>query len=208
MNKYLWGLISILSVALLWAKDFGNRAHYFPIQEESIQTYFAKQMQRPNFDSQAMAKAAANPKPVDGLTEAKKPSSHLYTPCYTAEENILDHKGAVIVKKGTSYNPLEYSQPSSKLLFIDGTNKAHVAWATAQSPSDKIILVKGSPIELESDLFKAGLKRPIYFDQMGCYATTFHIKHVPAKISAQGKSLLVEEVPISSSSNAKEVSNG
>lgn len=200
MTKHLWTLTFLLSASLLCAKDFGNRAHYFPIQEESIQKHFAKQMQNPNLDPKVLAKSAANPKPVEGITEAKNPKSHLYTPCYTAEKDITDHEGQVIVKKGASYNPLEHSQPASKLLFIDGTNKDHIAWATTHNPTDKIILINGSPLNLEAEL-----KRPIYFDQMGCYTTAFQIEHVPAKVSTQGKSLLIEEVPIS---KAKEMTNG
>ena len=171
MRKHLWVLIPLLSVSLLCAKDFGNRAHYFPIQEESIQRYFAKQMQSPNLDPKVLAKSAANPKPVEGITETKNPKSHFYTPCYTAEKDIADHEGKLIVKKGASYNPLEHTQPSSKLLFIDGTNKNHIAWATAHSLTDKIILIKGSPLDLEVQL-----KRPIYFDQKGCYTTAFQIE--------------------------------
>lgn len=200
MIKTLLMLAPLFCMTALCAKDFGNRAHYFPIQEESIQKHFAKQMQSPNLDPKVLAKSAAHPKPVEGITEAKSPKSYLYTPCYTAEKDITDHEGKVIVKKGVSYNPLEHSQPSSKLLFIDGTNKDHIAWATTYNPTDKIILINGSPLDLEADL-----KRPVYFDQMGCYTTAFQIEHVPAKVSTQGKSLLIEEVPIS---KAKETSNG
>jgi conjugal transfer pilus assembly protein TraW len=76
------------------------------------------------------------------------------------------------------------------LIFIDGDDESQVQWAISQT--SKIILINGAPLELEklhNQLF--------YFDQGAVLTSKFGIEEVPAKVSQQGKKLLVEIVPIS-----------
>ena len=201
--KYCGVFILILGISLqAYAKDFGSQAHYFSIQEESIQQHLQKQMQNKLPDPKSIAEKAKLPKEVVGITEATEPRTFTYTPQHIAAEDIKDLKGNIIVKKGATYNPLNHCKPSSNLLFIDGSNKKHIDWAAAQGNRDKVILVKGSPLDLEAEL-----KRPIYFDQMGCYTNTFSIKHVPARVSVQDTHLLVEELPIKEEKPLTEVNS-
>ena len=59
----------------------------------------------------------------------------------------------------------------------------------ADKKAVKIILVRGAILSLMK-----GHKRALYFDQQGVLTRYFGIKHVPAKITQEGKKLKVEEV--------------
>lgn len=176
----------------LYAKDFGMRAHCFRIQEESIEEFISRKMQSAKLDDTAgAAKKAQSPKPIPNITKCLNSRTFYYDPTYTAPEDILNEKGEVIIKKGETCNPLDHIKPSTNLLFLDGTDLAQISWAKSLDENTKWILINGKPIELEEEL-----KRPIYFDQMGYYAHTFGIKHVPAKISPADRKLLIEEIAL------------
>ena len=184
--------------------DFGIRGHTFKVEEQSEMFQSAKPVE---LDGNKIAREVESPKPIDGITEATQNRSFTFKPIYTAHEDIKDGKGKIIVKKGTTVNPLDKVKPSSDLVFIEGTNKEHVKWATTLEAPCKWVLVNGNPLELEKQH-----DRPVYFDQQGLYTKKLGIKRVPAIVSAQDNHLLIREVCIEDCGNAQlahddEVSN-
>ncbi len=111
----------------------------------------------------------------------------VFDPSITTEVNIRGADGEVLIKKGTSANPLDFVSLSQHLLFFDGDDKKQVAYVSAKS--GLLIATSGSPLELE-----AQLGRRVYFDQAGVMVKKFGIKAVPAMVSQNGDKLIVEEV--------------
>ncbi|EPR11046.1 hypothetical protein M527_04845 [Sphingobium indicum IP26] len=103
---------------------------------------------------------------------------------------MRDHKGNLIAAAGQKVNPLDFVAIRQDLVFIDGDDRAQLAWATARytDVAAKIIFVNGSPIEQMT-----AKKRRFYFDQEGKLTRTFGIEHTPAVVSQNGKTMRVSE---------------
>jgi conjugal transfer pilus assembly protein TraW len=128
-----------------------------------------------------------NPLPVPGIARATKAETHYYDPSVTAPNDIRDADGDVVVKAGTSVNPLEYVGLSKVLLFIDAADGQQVSYA-AQYYKDskkpvKVILTGGSYMALMRQW-----KRPVYFDQGGYLTGRLRITQVPT--------LVYQETPV------------
>ena len=132
------------------------------------------------------------PAPVAGVALASAVRRWSFDPTITVESDIANHKGRVIIARGTRVNPLDTVPLRSPLVFLDGDDKAQIDWALARyghSPA-KFILVSGAPLEL----MKARQRR-FYFDQGGQLTQHFAIRAVPAVVEQQGRQLLVTEQP-------------
>lgn len=192
-NSVLFSCLFLLGG--LYAKDFGMAGHSFPIQEKSLACEFQKKLEesssKESFESikNKIIESGQEPVCVSGIGYATKNRTYQIDPSFTLEEDIKDARDQVIMPKGTVVNPLDKIQLSSALIFIDGTLESHLEWARGLEEETKWVLIKGRPIELEEVE-----KRPIYFDQQGVYTTKLKIKNVPAKVTQQGRYLLVEEV--------------
>ena len=183
------------------AKDLGTYGETFPILEENLLTVIQNKLKTLEQTGeiarhqQEIARKAEhkfrNPPAVQGITTTTTPRTWLYDPSLTVKEDIKDHQGRVIVAQGTMFNPLDTVSWGVPLLLLDGDDPKQIAWAKAQDPSSKWVLVKGRPLDLEEQL-----KRPIYFDQGGMLTRKFGIRAVPCRITQQGKSLKVDEVKL------------
>ena len=179
--------------------DHGKQAHTFPIKERSLLEYIKEQLEKANnagkikeLQEQYAKKAKEkilHPTPVHGITNTTNSRIFYFDPTYLQKEDIKDHKGNILIKSGTTVNPLDHLSWGKPLLFIDGTSKEQLNWAMAQE--GKITLVKGAPI----DLYKQ-YNRWFYFDQGGLITSKFGITGVPARISQKGKRLKIEEVKL------------
>ena len=97
-------------------------------------------------------------------------------------QDLADHNGKVFARAGEQFNPLDRVK-MSPMLFIDGDNEKQINWALKKISEKKIfrhdfakiVLVKGSPFDLQEKL-----KRSIYFDQQGLLTKKLGIEHVPA----------------------------
>lgn len=180
------------------AKTIETKGHMFKIEEENILSYIQKKLSsswsEQNYQStlQKIFVKAKTPESVSFLKEAMRKRTFYFDPTYVVQEDIKTPQGRVLIQKGYSYNPLEKTKLASSLLFLDGTNEKHIAWAKAQKEFCKWILIKGNPFDLEDKE-----KRPIYFDQGGVISRKFQLKNVPAKISQDGLVLKIEEFPVS-----------
>ena len=79
------------------------------------------------------------------------------------------------------------------MIFINGQNQHQLEWAKEYSNESgaKVILVRGSPLELEE-----GFDRAIYFDQAGKLTSKLGITQVPAIVVQEGMKLKIKEFKI------------
>lgn len=184
----------------LSAKNLGTYGEVFEIKEENILELIQKRLRalkkegkmealQKELQKKATAKIS-RPTPVDGLIKAQTYSRRTYNPTFMVSQDIKDHKGTLIAKKGETHNPLDTASFGIPLIFIDGDDEDQVQWAISQK--GKIILINGAPLELEKLH-----KHLFYFDQGSVLVEKFDLAEVPARISQQGKHLLIESIPVS-----------
>ena len=189
------------------AKDFGNRGTNYPVAEESILLMFQKKLGALDLkkEEERMRKVAEerikNPAPVSGIVPAKETREFWHDPTYILTEDAVLPCGRVLYRAGTAVNPLDYMDLGRRLFFVDGREKKQVEWLKSRllpdsnsgenKIEDRIILVGGSPVELQD---KLGFE--VYFDQAGELTTRFGIKGSPALAEQDGKSLKIVEVAL------------
>jgi len=176
----------------LSAKDFGIMGETFPIQEISLLSFLRERTS--GFHKRldvSLIEEAKSPKRNPLIATTTTSRTFLIDPSFVVSKDIGDGQGHVLAKAGTVVNPLDKIKLSSGLLFFDGNKQAHLEWARKQEGCFKWILIDGKPIDLEE------LERhPVYFDQAGIYATRFQIKNAPARVTQNGRFLLVEELAL------------
>ncbi len=184
-------LLSLLLPLSLFSKDFGVCGSTLPVREENLREVMAKRASKlPQSIQKILKDKAKHPRSIS-LKEATKERRFSYVPRCVAPETIKDLDGEVIIEKGASVNPLDTLVPPTGLLFFDGDNPLHIAWAKEQKGSFDWVLTKGNPLEIEEKE-----NRLVYFDQGGKLVLEFGIEAIPAKIiPTQGK-LLIEEIPL------------
>ena len=189
------------------AKDFGNRGGNYPVAEESILLSLQRKLGALDLkkEEERMRKAAEervkNPAPVSGIVPAKETREFWHDPTYILTEDAVLPCGRVLYRAGTRVNPLDYMDLDRRLFFVDGREEKQVEWLKSRllpdsssgenKIEDRIILVGGSPVELQD---KLGFE--VYFDQAGELTTRFGIKGSPALAEQDGKSLKIVEVAL------------
>ena len=203
------GIAIVLYVFILinsaLGKDFGNLGANYPVAEESILLMFQKKLGTLDLkkEEERMRKVAEervkNPAPVSGIVPAKETREFWHDPTYILTEDAVLPCGRVLYRAGTAVNPLDYMDLDRRLFFVDGREEKQVEWLKSRllpdsssgenKIEDRIILVGGSPVELQD---KLGFE--VYFDQAGELTTRFGIKGSPALAEQDGKSLKIVEV--------------
>lgn len=192
-------LMMLLTMEFVSAKNLGVYGLVFEIKEESLLTVIEQRLKHLKENGklvdlqQELARKAEEkvkrPIPVAGISVAQTYQQREYDPSFIVSQNIKDHQGNLIAKKGDTHNPLDTTGFGVPLVFIDGDDESQVQWAISQQ--GKIILINGAPLKLEKQY-----NQPFYFDQGAVLTKKFEIEEVPAKVSQQGKMLLIESVPI------------
>jgi len=196
--------IAFISVGV-HAKDFGILGEVFEIEEPHLIEYFENKLKAMeesgrldeiNADMVERAKGKIfEPPAVTGLVKANEDNHYFWDPSVTAPQDYVGHDGQVVVKKGTTENPLDYVSLPQPLIFIDGSDKDQVDYAMNEHvDSDvgaRIILTKGRPF----DIMKERQVR-VYFDQKGILSSKFQLKKLPSKITQAGRVLRVDEVAL------------
>ncbi|KJW03850.1 type-F conjugative transfer system protein TraW [Rickettsia argasii] len=179
--------------------DYGVRGHVFPIIEKSLleiimarlkiakQNGILEKMQE-EFKNKVQQKIS-RPTAILALAKTSINRNWHYDPSFIQKTDIKDQAGNIIVKAGTSVNPLEKISWGEPLIFIDGDDKQQIKWAKLQI--GRLVLTKGNPIELRQELNKQ-----VFFDQGGMLTTRFKIKAVPAIAWQEGKLLKISEIKI------------
>lgn len=135
-----------------------------------------------------------NPNPVDGVRRADAARTWYYDPTIVATQDIVAN-GQVVVRKGTTVNPLDRISWSQLWVFIDGRDPGQIRKAAqlleAARGSAKIILTGGSFERVSRELNTA-----VYFDQHGLLVRRLGITATPATVRQDGKRLRLDEVTL------------
>lgn len=189
---HMWILSLVISAAS--AKDFGLHGPVHPITERNPIEVIEERLSA--MDTKAledlMASALEEQKlfsPFKGWSSTTHPRRFRHDPTYVISNDIKDHKGRVLFKKGERVNPLALQPMEKTLLFIDGRRENNIQWALEEGVQSKIILVAGSPKSL-----MATHQLPFYFDQGGVLLQTFGIRHIPAKVTISEGQVWIEEL--------------
>jgi conjugal transfer pilus assembly protein TraW len=195
-----------IGVILWWmtieaqARDYGQRGAGFAIVEPDLLAHISARLNQAKSSGQLDAlnrdfatrseARVRRPAPVAGISPAVVMRVWNFDPSITIDHDVRDHKGALIVAAGTRVNPLDFTVIRQKLIFLDGDNKAQMAWALDRyTPQNaKLILVNGAPLEAMSRH-----KRRFFFDQTGFLTNKFGIAHTPAVVEQNGKVMRVTE---------------
>jgi conjugal transfer pilus assembly protein TraW len=203
MRKLNTILIALfLGVASLSAKDLGTYGEVFEIIETDLIKVLMAKLNKLEADGtlkmhnqkalEGIKNQITEPKAVNGIVNTTAPKSFYYDPSITLNTDLMDNEGRVFYQKGSKINPLDVRGMTKPLIFIDGSNKAHVSKALQwlqSSPLAKVILVKGRPLALAAEL-----DINVYFDQFGKITSKLGITQVPAIVTQKGDKLLIEEV--------------
>jgi conjugal transfer pilus assembly protein TraW len=185
------------------AKDYGQHGTLWPVTEPDLLEQIEARLShleasgetaRLNERLKQRTIARVNrPEPVAGITHAASLRSWQFDPTISAERNIADEKGRIIIARGARVNPLDTVSLRAPLVFLDGDDPAQRAWASARygKTNAKLILVRGAPLAL----MKARQRR-FYFDQGGTLVKHFGIRAVPAVVEQQGRVLRITETPV------------
>ncbi|WP_232224381.1 type-F conjugative transfer system protein TraW [Candidatus Paracaedibacter symbiosus] len=192
-------LLAVLGNAQVQAKNLGVHGPVFEIVEKSLLAVIEERLKGLQSSNkmalhqqelqEKMSKSVERPVPVGGIIKATKYQLRDYDPTFVVSQDIKDHKGQFIAKKGSSFNPLDSMSFGIPLVFIDGDDTSQVQWALQQQ--GKIVLINGAPLHLEK-----AYKRTFYFDQGSVLTTKFGIGEVPARVSQKENKLIIETVPL------------
>jgi len=193
-------IIAFVTSAAL-AKNLGTWGTVFPIEEQDIKEFIYERLNHMKQNGELekinttfmknTKKHMLRPTPVANITTTDQPKIFYYDPIYTLIKNIEDEKGKVIVKAGTTVNPLDTIKLHGVLFFINADDKKQINWAittTKRYEYVKYILVKGN-IKTAGEV----LNKRIYFDQNGNLTKQLGIKHVPCVVKQSGKKLEIQE---------------
>jgi conjugal transfer pilus assembly protein TraW len=191
------------------AKDYGQHGTLWPVIEPDLLEQIEARLKhleatgetaRINERMRQRTIARVNrPEPVAGVAHAASYRSWPFDPTISAERDIADDTGRIIIARGTRVNPLDTVPLRAPLVFLDGDDNAQLAWANAHygKTNAKLILVRGAPLAL----MKARQRR-FYFDQGGALVKHFGIRAVPAVVEQQGRVLRVTETPVGAGGRA------
>ena len=200
--KTLCAAVMLMITLPLSAANLGVYGTVFPIAEPDLLQYFHAKLLEMKADGQ-MAKMqqqmtknviahVLRPPAVEGVRTAVEANTVYYDPTFVVTRDIAAPSGQVIVKAGTSVNPLSFEKMTEVLLFINADDSAQVDWAKAEQQQfamTKVILVQGNIKDA------AGKLGRIYFDQDGVLCKKLGISSVPTLVRQTGTKLAIESVP-------------
>lgn len=190
--KVIFLLLSQCFLLTANAQDLGVFGETFEIAEEDFLQHMMSKLQKMNQTGELkiaqkkvqekVKESISHPQTVQGITETEKEREFKFDPTITVTQDLADHNGKIFVRAGEQFNPLDQVK-MTPMLFIDGENEKQISWALKKISEKKIfrhdfakiVLVKGSPFDLQEKL-----DRPIYFDQQGLLTKKLGVEHVPA----------------------------
>ncbi len=193
-------IIALLLSGPLYAKNLGVLGPLFEIKEHDMIEIIAQKLSNMQhsgaiayYQNQLLDKAKLalqKPQAVSGLRETTHPRTFEWNPSIRFPMDIKNHQNQVIYKKGTAINPLDTVSFRGQWLFFNGEDEKQRAWAkSTYKMGDKLILVRGSPIQLIETW-----QLPVYFDQQGLLTHKIGIQQIPARVYQEGQHLKIEEI--------------
>lgn len=135
------------------------------------------------------------------LPQATEPRSRRFDPSVMVTADIKNARGNVIAPAGSRINPLDLMPFHERLLVFDASRPEQVALARelAARYRDRRLVLIASRLDRETgwDGFKRlqdGFRAPVYLLNEPIRAR-FHIERVPALIDAEGRDIVVREIP-------------
>ena len=189
----------------IFAKDLGMIGVMYPIAETDFVTMAQKKIQEKLGSDGGISRwqiqqkeslrvAADRPTPVSGLISTIQVRQWFWDPSFVIPHNVRSANGAIVLKAGERFNPLEKVSLKNALIFFNGDDPQQLSWAQEQNKIFKgrvlLILVNGSLHEVQSYF----PQKHVYFDQGGRLTQKLQITQVPAIVRQVGKQLEISEV--------------
>ncbi|MEX0824111.1 MAG: type-F conjugative transfer system protein TraW [Woeseia sp.] len=200
-------VFAMLMPAAALSEDLGVVGKTYEIAETDLLEHIEDQLRAMQADGRLAeqqqrlrerALATARRPPGRALPRASESRFFHVDPSVTTDYDVLDHRGNVIYKAGTTVNPLEYTTLSTPMVFFDGDDVKQATWVRAflgDTPDRYVpLLTNGSAIEL----MQAWNIR-LYFDQHGRYSERLGITALPAVVRQEGLLLRVDEIALEKS---------
>lgn len=207
MGALALGLACAAIPHLTSAEDLGRYGNLWEIEEQDGVEQMLDKLRQMEKDgslkklqdeyTQGFVNRLENPAPVAGMSTATESRTYKVDPSIVVQEPVLNEDGGIIVPPGTRINPFDYTSWSKAVVLIDARDPAQVDFMKerlAQHPKDKIILVGGSFLKLMREQHIR-----VYYDLNGAFTKRFGLTKVPAVVSQDGKSLLVQEIALKDS---------
>lgn len=179
-------------------KDQGVFGTLFEIAEEDMLALIQTTLTRAQEDGSLkkletkiqtdLTEKAIHPKGSPSLKKCTSSREFFVDPSLTLEEDIKDHEGHFLGKKGMRLNPLEHHSLSKGLLFIDGEDDSQLAYAVQNKEAFHVVLTNGSPV-----LRGEEHQMKLYFDQNGIITKKYGITQIPATLQQEGTKLKITE---------------
>jgi conjugal transfer pilus assembly protein TraW len=135
------------------------------------------------------------------LPQATEPRSRRFDPSVLVSADIKDARGNVIAPAGSRVNPLDLMPFHERVLVFDAARPEQVALARALAARyrDRRLVLIASRLDRTAgwDGFKQlqdGFRAPVYLLNEPIRAR-FHIERVPALVDAEGRDIVVREIP-------------
>lgn len=208
------GLMLALScmVSNTGAEDLGRKTTTYPADRDGREQL--KDIVRQKMASGEVARywaeyqrktleAIRNPAPL-GVRTSYQNYARDHAVRFTFAADMKDESGNVVVRRGTTIEPLKISPLTDGLIFIDGRDQRQIDFAIAkgQQAPFKIVLTAGSFVELRERYRTADWRGskgiPFYFDQRKIIINTLQrlygipLDSVPASVTQKGTGLHVE----------------
>jgi len=130
------------------------------------------------------------------LPKARENRTRILDPTYTIEDDIVDSKGNVLIKKGTTINPQKEAPLKNTYLFIDPTDPEELNLAKKADKNVIIEITKGDP-----GVISKAIGRKVY-KAYKLIIKRFGVKVTPSMVKGHGKYLkIIEFVPSDTDSN-------
>lgn len=181
-------------------QDFAER-DILELMQEHISKNKAQIEQKSNLLRDKAKEDVKNYKP-DGLVPLEPAlEDRVFYPdlTYVLDQDIKDHNGKILYKKGFKFNPANYVKMSYALVIIDGKNKKEVQWfkdsGFANQLTYRLLLSDGSFYELNKEL-----KQEVFY-LMPEIRKRFQIQRTPSIVKQIGNKIEVKELCISCNEN-------
>jgi len=183
------------------AADLGELGQVFPIEEPDLLIQMQEHvvsLQKSGELSKKMA-VLTTPHPIIVHTADRyhlQPTvsyqKRLFDPTVILDHDLYDGQGRLLARAGSHIDPLALRPLASELLLFDGSDPAELKWVKeyVKTHASVMLILVGGEVQASSE----ELRRRCYADLNGALTKRFQLSHVPARISQQGKQLLIEEL--------------
>jgi len=199
-KKIVRGDVSI-DYAIHRASDNEVTGQTYPVIEEDFNSFMAKRAEEATkrvFQTMNNNRPSSDMYTVTGyekhFKKVEKERVFYLDPAYVAEDNITDDKGNVIIPKGTTIYPHEYTS-LGRYIVIDGNDEKEIEFALAGN-FRKIIVVSGNPLELTAQYKEKTAGKHKFYAANDLLVYGLSLERTPSIIEQEGRFIRVTEKKI------------